>query len=329
MSFRKITIVVFAVLVISITWLRSPPLVRDTSQVLTIEPLDIAPRIGGDAQFERAWHLKSKNSDFGGYSALIIDGNGRMFAGSDRGQILLFDAPNAAEDRPFRAGLGRFTARRSDRKALSDLESLTRDPATGRIWAAFEGINTIERVDEDLSSGVQVKPELMRDWSTNSGPEAMVRLKDGRFVVLSEGRSSWSGNRLPALLFAGDPIENDEVAQFHFVSPGKYRPVDAAQIPDGRVLILLRDWSVGFPMKFVNRIVVADPADIAPGEGWAGTHVARIGDPSVADNYEGITVEQNDDETLTLWLISDDNRATYQRTLLLKLRWDPRPSLAS
>jgi len=168
----------------------------------------------------------------------------------------------------------------------------------------------------------------MQEWSSNSGPEAMVRLRDGRFVVLSESRDSWRGSRFPALLFAGDPIENDEASQFRFVSPSKYRPVDAVQIPDGRVLVLLRHWSVGLPLHFANRIVVADPAEIEAGEDWKGQSVARIDDPSIADNYEGIAFEQNDDETLTLWLISDDNRATYQRTLLLKLRWDPRPSLA-
>ena len=329
MSFRKIAIAVFTVLVISITWFRSPIPPRDTSGALSIELLDVLPKLAGKAQFQNVWHLQSPHSDFGGYSALIFDRDGRMFAGSDRGRTLLFDAPDTAKAGEIFAEFGRFSAKRSERKALSDLESMTRDPATGRIWAGFEGINTIERVDEDLSSGVQVKPALMQEWPSNSGPEAMVRLRDGRFVVLSEARSSWRGSRFPALLFEGDPIENDEASKFRFVSPSKYRPVDAVQIPDGRVLVLLRHWSVGLPLQFANRIVVADPAEIEAGEDWRGKSVARIDDPSIADNYEGIAVEQNDDETLTLWLISDDNRATYQRTLLLKLRWDPRPSLAS
>ena len=44
------------------------------------------------------------------------------------------------------------------------------------------------------------------------------------------------------------------------------------------------------------------------------------------DNYEGLAVAPGPDGALVLWLISDDNKATFQRTLLLKLLWRPSDS---
>jgi hypothetical protein len=41
------------------------------------------------------------------------------------------------------------------------------------------------------------------------------------------------------------------------------------------------------------------------------------------DNFEGLAVVPETDGALTLWLISDDNTAALQRTLLYKLRWQP------
>jgi len=350
MTLRRIVIIAFVVGLGVITWMRSPVPPHDASQKLLVERLDIAPTIEGEAEFENVWHLQSSNSDFGGYSALLLYENGRMFAGSDGGKVLRFDAPGigsgsgtgadagpgtgfpgtgfgTGQRNSTAAELGQFSNRDTDQKTLSDLESLARDPQTGRIWAGFEGINTIERVESDLSASVRVRPPQMQNWPSNSGPEAMARLEDGRFIVLSEGRSSWGDAKHAGLLFAGDPVGNDAAISFSFVPPDKYRPVDAVQIPDGRVLILVRNWSVGFPLKFGVRLMIADPAGIAQGGDWTGEQLARIDDPLIAENYEGLAFGQNPDGTLALWLISDDNRATYQRTLLLKLRWDPRPSL--
>lgn len=326
MTFRRIAVVAFALLLGAITWLRSPVPPKDFSQELLVEQLDITPAIKGKAELEGVWHLQSPNSDFGGYSALLIDDDGRMFAGSDGGKVLRFDKPGVEQEVSVPAELGRFSQKGSNLKALSDLESLARDPQTGRIWAGFEGTNTIERVERDFSARKRVQPDLMQDWPSNSGPEAMVRLSDGRLIVLSEGRDAWGGTKHAGLLFAGDPVENDSVLPFNYVPPGKYRPVDAVQIPDGRVLILVRNWTIGLPLKFSVRLLVADPAEIAEGKDWKAKGVAVIDDPAIADNYEGIAVEQNDDGTLAIWLISDDNRTTQQRTLLLKLRWDPQPS---
>ena len=69
----------------------------------------------------------------------------------------------------------------------------------------------------------------MRDWGWNTGPEAMVRLADGRFIVVREG---FFGERHAGLLFAGDPLAVKQAPR-HFVlaGPPGFRPTDMAQLP--------------------------------------------------------------------------------------------------
>jgi hypothetical protein len=94
------------------------------------------------------------------------------------------------------------------------------------------------------------------------------------------------------------------------------------------VLILLRRIDV-FPwLRLTSRLVIADPAAIVPGEAWPWRPLAEIRPPLPAENYEGLAVEPRADGELRLWLISDDNGAAIQRTLLLALDWNPRAQAA-
>ena len=57
--------------------------------------------------------------------------------------------------------------------------------------------------------------------------------------------------------------------------------------------------------------------------------LARIDDPRIRENYEGMTVTREKDGSQAIWLISDSNEMVWaQRTLLLKLRIGPEPQSA-
>jgi hypothetical protein len=202
-----------------------------------------------------------------------------------------------------------------------DIESMTRDPASGRVWQGFESDNRIERTDAGFGARDTVRPEAMRGWPSNAGPEAMVRLADGRFVVIAEGAGHWRDAEVPGLLFPSDPVAGAEPLAFRFVLPPGYRVVDMAQLPDGRVAILLRRIAWGLPPGFTGQLVLADPATIRAGEPWRIEPLADLVAPLPSDNYEGLAVEPDGAGGTTLWLISDDNDSFLQRTLLLKLRW--------
>ena len=93
-------------------------------------------------------------------------------------------------------------------------------------------------------------------------------------------------------------------------------------LPDGRVLILLRGLAPGAWPPFKSKVVIADPADIRPGEAWPWREVADLSGLVPPENYEGLAVAQGP-SGLELWLIADANRSVVmQRTLLVKLVWN-------
>jgi hypothetical protein len=302
------------------TWLRDSRAVPiDERQLLSADRLEV-PRdaLGGAVEVAGAWHLRSSNFHFSGYSALLVLEDGTLLAATDHRRELRFSPPDA----PRRQVRFAFFALEPEPQTHIDLEAITHDPASGRIWAAYEGSNHIERYDADLPIA-QARPRAMRSWPSNQGPEAMVRLADGRFIVLAEASPRWFAPDLPGLIFPGDPVDGAEPAAFRFAPPEGFAPVDMAQLPDGRVLILLRAFQWGFPPRFTGKLVVADPDAVVPGARWPWRAVADLAAPLPMDNYEGVAVEPGADDRVVLWLISDDNRSRFQRTLLLKLLWRP------
>jgi hypothetical protein len=317
-----------AVLVVAIAfspglvW-RAPPIADRGSQPLHVAPLaKPAPgtRLASGMVVAGAWHLSSRGEAFGGYSALLALPGGKFLALSDRGWFLRFDDPTRTRTAAVAGTVG--AANDSD-KRLFDIEAATRDPASDILWLAYESTNTIRRYGPDLTDSQGVQPVRMRNWPSNRGPEAMVRLTDGRFVVLSEAVGEGPRPASQGLLFAGDPLDSEEPQPFRFVPPPGFRPTDIAQLPDGRVVILLRALQIALPPRIASRLIVADPAEIEPGGEWAWRPLAAIRAPLPRENYEGLAIEPLIGGAVRLWLISDDNGAALQRTLLLALDWTP------
>jgi len=300
------------------TWLWSPRPPPDQRQILDIRALQLPDVDLGPLEPAGAWVLDSPNGAFGSYSALLALGDGTLLAASDKGGMMYFTPPGA---RAKSVRIGYFGQDGNRPKWQLDIESMTRDPASGQIWLGFEGDNRIERFDSGFSAAATVRPEAMRGWPGNHGPEAMVRLADGRFVVLAESERRWSGEEVPGLLFPADPVAGADPIAFRFVSPAGYQPVDMAELPDGRALILLRKVVWGVPPGFAGKLVVADPATIRAGEVWRAAPLADLVAPLPSDNFEGLAVAPDGRGGVVLWLISDDNDSIAQRTLLLRLRW--------
>lgn len=308
---------------------RSDPPPEDSSQAMELVALPLpegdAARIGGPGSpvLTGAWRMESPNTSFGSYSAMIALDEGRsLLAFSDRGQFLRFPAPGAGSGP---VAIGAVLPGSDDFKPLQDMEAATRDPATGRIWIGLEGRNAILRLEEDLSGPQFAYPPAMREWRSNSGPESLVRLTDGRFIVLSERSPAERGGPSEGLLFPGDPLEGHEPLRFLFAPPPGYAPTDMAQLPDGRALILLRRVTIGFPLLFTTRLVIADPAAIREGESWEWREVGALSAAMPRDNYEGLAITGGEDGgPVTIWLISDHNDAVLiQHTFLLRLEWTP------
>ena len=321
---RLSAILLVALLAAPGTWLRTPPrpaIERPANGYwdLLLQPITVKADDIGEARLAGAWVLESEYPGFGGYSALVTLGDGLRLAGSDMGRMLVFAPPG---NPPGRAVMDQFASRPQPDKHLVDIEGMTRDPVSGRIWVAYEGRNAIERFEPEMIGSGTVRPQAMAGWPGNTGPETLLRLTDGRFIVLSESRLGWLGGGHPALLFPGDPVEGGEPMPFVFETGEGFRPVDAAQLPDGRVAVLLRRFDWILP-EFNTRVVIADPGEIRQDRPWRGRPIATIDRSGPSENYEGIAAEELAGGVVRLWLISDHNRSDIQRTQLLELHWGP------
>jgi hypothetical protein len=264
--------------------------------------------------------LWSRDGAFGGFSSMSVAGD-RFTLLSDGGTIARFrmDANFALSepafgDLPAGPGLGWD---KSDR----DSESMTVDPATGQTWVGFERYNQIWRYSAGLAlPAAMAAPPAMAGWDDNGGAESMVRLHDGRFLVIAETTNRPGSHARQALLFDGDPVVHPNSGlRFGYRPPDGYDPSDAVELPDGRVLVVNRKLALPFAWSAV--LTVIDPRGFKPGAIVAGREIARFSKPLTVDNFEGLAVTGEGNATI-LWMVSDDNLFVLQRTLLMKFRLD-------
>jgi hypothetical protein len=196
-------------------------------------------------------------------------------------------------------------------KSDRDVESLVVHGS--EAWVGYEQANAIWRYDRRrFDPRSSAAPPVMREWSDNAGPEAMVRLRDGRFLVFAEGH----GGDSEAVLFAGDPSAAGTPAlRLRYRPPEGYRITDAALLPDGRLVLLNRN--VGLFAGFTARLTVAVWPRLADRALIAGREIAAFEGSVTRDNLEALSVTREGARTI-LWIASDDNYNPLQRTLLMK-----------
>lgn len=325
MRARLIAFLLLPLLVL--TWLRAPAPLANGRQVLRMENILPAVQVQGVPDLgpfaiAGLWRLSSPNSQFGGFSSLVALSDGRFLAIGDRNGRMRFTPPGSAV--PQRIEIGpMLRSRRLDGKfAPQDIEAAIVDPATQALWLALEGEARLVRIDRRGRRWHWVAVPELADWPFNGGPEAMVRLEDGRWLVLREDPKDGSGSRLhEGLLFAAAP-DRSRPQRIVMDLPDDYRPTDAALLPDGRVLVLTRTLAM-VPPHFASRIVLADPREVVPGQPWPTHELATIDVPALRENYEGMLVRPGVGGKLELWLVSDANNLALQETRLLKLELDP------
>ncbi len=286
----------------------------------------------GDLTFLGGVVLASRDSGFGGFSAMSVSGD-RFTLLSDGGNIVQFHMgadwqPHGLAFANLPAGPGTGWEKR-DR----DSESMTIDPATGRIWIGFEGYNAIWRYAPAFARATRLAmSNAMARWPDNGGPESLVRLRDGRFVTISEEahvpRKWWRGSERDrlrtreGLVFAGDPTRDPQIAfRFAYVPDGRFDPADMTELPNGDLLILDRTFAL--PFRWSNTLSIVRRQDIRANGVARSRRIATLAAPLLHDNFEGVAVTQEGGATI-VWIVSDDNQLVLQRTLLLKFRLDRR-----
>ena len=289
----------------------------------------------GRLAFLEGWMLTSPDRAFGSVSAMAVSGR-RFTLLSDAGGVMSFDLDaqgKASRARfvnlPAGPGVGAWS------KDFRDTESMTIDPATGRAWIGYENVNQIWRYAPGFSAAeMHAAPSAMADWPHESGPEAMVRLRSGRFLLFAESAPGPKRGSNDALLFTSDPaVPGARPIRFGYRRPAGFRVTDVAELPDGRLLILHRrtqptrlrlgqvvgGWKLVSGIETLVRIV--DARGIRAGSVIEGRDIARLAPPLTIENFEALAVTRDANRTI-VWIASDDNFAPYQRTLLMKFALD-------
>ena len=283
---------------------------------LALNPDNAAQRQVGALEFIAAWELRSRNEGFGGISALVSVGNSRFVGIGDAGTVIGFRLTEDGRiDRATIAPLPNVHGPNISYKDR-DSEGLAYDPDSGQYWVSFEGKHAIRRYSKSFAQQTgMIRPAILQKLPRNKGAESIVRLQDGRFIIIAE---SLDDEMHSAWVFSGDPVESaTTITPFTFRPPAGYRVTDAVQLPDGRIVLLNR--AIGFPSGFTAKVSLLNPDSIGRNSVLSADVIASLAPPLLVDNMEGIAVT-GDGDKLFLWLISDNNFTLFQRTILMKFR---------
>jgi hypothetical protein len=317
-----------------------------TPVTVTATPLPLdrddpgASRLGA-LTFRGAVQLRATNDDFGGISALRIGamdpaapGRVPMLAVTDAGQWLAFTAIErdgrlvGVENAVMAPILGR-DGKPAASKTQGDAEALDWQPATGAASIVYEQdhrIATFAGIDPQRPDSLAQAPRridgltAMTGWPANGGGEAMAILPDGTRIIIGERASRADGSHVALL------TRNGITREIAIAPVADHAPTDAVAIDATRILILHRRFDLagqGAAISLVDLAPALTQATTAPLPGALPTRLlARWQPPTTVDNMEGIAIRR-DGERVFVYVMSDDNFSSMQRTLLMKFEIDP------
>lgn len=270
----------------------------------------------GLLRFRGGLDIHADDDRFGGLSGLDVSPDGkRLIAVTDRGTWfsgnLAYDDDgllSGITDTRLRPVIGKDGAPLAGR-ASTDSESITR-LIDGSLIVGFEQRHRLSRFTAPGAAAQSIgAPPALRRSPPNGGAEAVTRLWGNELLVLSERLEAEPG------VAAGWVGTGRKWRAVGLRKTGRFRPVGAATRDDGTVFLLERRFTaIGGIAARISRI---PPGTIAPGRIFQGAGLGELSAPLVADNFEGIAVRRGGAGETMIYIVSDDNFHSLQRTLLL------------
>lgn len=271
----------------------------------------------GKLDFIAGLEWSADRADFGGFSGMLLDEDGTITALTDKAHWarakLIFDATSALSDIE---GLEVWRLYRTEtdflQRPYTDAEAITRDGDD--LLISFEGAHRVGRFaglwgPEQTVTGL---PDALDDLGNNKGLEGLLKLPDGRLVMIAEEPIDTRDN-------VGWILEDGISRPFTVTRSGSFSPTDLALDPDGETVYLLeRRYSFfGGPGMRIRRFALAD---LKPGAVIEGDTLIEAGAGEAVDNMEALATRRGPGGATDLLVLSDDNFSIRQRTLLLQFR---------
>ena len=285
----------------------------------------------GRLRFVGGLEISSTDKRFGGISDLLYDpACGRLLGVTDTGAWVILEPQEEGErltglKRVWLAPILDAAGAPPASKTMADAEALARTP-DGDHWVFYEqahraeryrGVSACEPQSLATAASGQKIFETTAGWPPNGGMEAATALGKS-LLVIAEAVPAKDGGRLGFQQSEGEPVR-----LFTWVPPEGHEPTGMELIEgeggEQRLLVLHRRFS---PFTGVSAVLseaaVTDP--VAPR--IEGEEVARLAPPFTVDNMEGIAA-QTEAGRQYVYLMSDDNFNSLQRTILLKFELLP------
>lgn len=330
MNMSRRCLILSALLALALPWgaaCAADPLPLET-QPLQLDHSDAARRQVGKLAWRGGLVLQGHHRDFGGYSGLRIEQDGRKLrAVSDTGSWMTLDLAYDSQGMLVGAGDGLVGPLHGPDgavlhgKADTDAESMA-VLADGSVLIGFEQKHRVWRYppgDEATGGGMAGRPVPfaappgIAGAPANAGLEGVTLLKDGRLLLVSEGLKR-GPDKVAAWI--GTPNGHGWTWQDAFYPiVGRFRPSDTTALPNGDVVVLERSYT---PLEGVRvRVMRLHRADIVAGATFHPEELAILQAPVITENLEGVSALPGKPGETLLWLIADDNFNPLQRTILL------------
>jgi hypothetical protein len=300
----------------------------------TAIPLPGAGTRIGDLVFEGGFQLVGTTPGFGGLSGLAAAAPDRLLAATDSGDLVSISLSVTAEGTPAAhcriTPLETESGRGLGEKSQSDSEGLA-VLGPDRIAVSFERnhrIATFALGEDARSDGAIVDFDGQDGLDGNEGLEALAILSSGAILA---GAESISITARPHPVWrlepTGDPTHpfaQPQAATFTLPGAPGFGLVGFDQGPDGGLFVLERFYSDAIGNRVRILRLAPGVAETARGRArpveLAGL---RPGGALDVDNFEGIAATAGPDGGTILWIVSDDNFSSRQKTLLYRFSYDP------
>jgi hypothetical protein len=205
-------------------------------------------------------------------------------------------------------------------KTEGDAEALEWNPATGDATIVYERDHRLAHftgIDAGNPASLAAMPTRierqtpMTGWPINGGGEAVVTLPDGTRIVISEHSVRPDRSHIALLTRGG------RTRKIAITGVANHRPTDAVALDATRILVLHRRFDIAGQGAALSLVDLAPAFDETVTTPLSAQVLARWQAPVTLDNMEGLALRR-DGERVFVYIVSDDNFSSIQRTLLMK-----------